>query len=376
MSTGLQYIRNSRQLYEQGLYVELEAYKYHVFLDWEVVRDDEWHQYAHLNDYLDGRGVPSIDEVLREIFLQPIHGAFKELVNAGMFRWLLDNRAASAPEPAEPVSFSPHGVDQAQQAIPREISLVQALDEVEQKTVQLLREIKQVTHGSGDESAIARSTRRKVEAILQLPVLEERFPWPGSRKYKSAVKYLQAGLGEDMRTWGTLLGWVMVHELGKVVQETNFEQQSRSWIDEWLLGKIIAAVLQDLGLDEAAAWQSVAIVKLLTTHQCWFDAETPRKKRAYQALEIILKDQEAQRLLQVNRYQGLLWFNKEAFERMLWWMLILAVIEEASAPGERPADEVARRIVEHYDVVHELQKAEAKSEYQVEKLVEAVAAGS
>jgi hypothetical protein len=70
-----------------------------------------------------------------------------------------------------------------------------------------------------------------------------------------------------------------------------------------------------------------------------------------------------------------LWFNKEAFERMLWWMLSLAVVEETRAAlrlgPERPAVEVAQAIVAHYDIVKKLQQAEKKSGYQVEKLVEA-----
>ncbi len=84
--TGLEYIRSSQELYQSGLYVELGAYKYHVFLDFREVQDNEWHQYAHLTAYLNGRGVPSIDEALKETLLRPVHYPFKELVNADMFR--------------------------------------------------------------------------------------------------------------------------------------------------------------------------------------------------------------------------------------------------------------------------------------------------
>jgi hypothetical protein len=253
---------------------------------------------------------------------------------------------------------------------------VELVSEVEQKTVNLLQEIKRLTGGAGDEATIAQEIRQELEAILQLPVLESRFPLPKSRKYKSAVKLLNTHLDEDTLTWGTLFGWCCVHSLGKLFGGAGYEQQSRSWIDEWLLGKIIAGVLQDLGLDEASAWRGVAIVKLLTAHARWFEMELPKPKRAYQVVQAILGDDEIQRLLQVNRHQGVLWFNKEAFERLLWWMLSLAVIEETSAAHrlepQRPAVEVAQAIVEHYDIVKKLQQAEKKSGYQVEKLLEAV----
>ena len=157
--------------------------------------------------------------------------------------------------------------------------------------------------------------------------------------------------------------------------QADYERQTRSWMDEWLLGKLIAGVLQDLGLAEASAWQGVAVVKLLTSHARWFEMELPKPKRAYSVVQTLLGDDEIQRLLQVNRYQGVLWFNKEAFERMLWWMLSLAVVEETRAAlrlgAERLAVEVAQAIVAHYDIVKKLQQAEKKSGYQVEKLMEA-----
>jgi hypothetical protein len=344
--TGLEYIRNSQELFQQGLYVELDAYKYHVFLDFREVQDNEWHQYAHLAAYLNGRGVPSIEEALKEIFLRPVHYPFKELVNAGLFRRLMDARVT------EPEGQLDAGL----------------MDEVEQKTVHLLREVKQLTGGAGDEMAIAREMRQKLEATLQLPILESRFPLPRSRKYKAAAKYLNAKLTDDPVIWGSLLGWLFTHALGQVVSELDFEQQSRSWIDEWLLGKIVASALNDLGLDEAAAWWAVTVIKLLTTHQSWFKVQAPKKKRAYQVLQSMLQDNEVQQFLQVNRYQDVLWFNKESFQQLLWWMLSLAVVA-ISADPLRPATEVTEEILACYDIVQQLRRAEGGSEYQVEKLL-------
>ena len=347
--TGLEYIRNSKELCEQGLYVELDAYRYHVFLNFREVQDNEWHQYAHLTDYLNGRGVPSIEEALREVFLQPVHHPFKELVSAGMFRRLM--------EASQRVSESARRHEEL-------------TDEVEQKTVRLLWEIKQLTSGAGDETAIAQELRHKLEAILQLPILQHRFPLPRSRKYKAAAEMLQTHLNDDPAAWGTLFGWLFTHALGKAVSEGDFEQRSRSWMDEWLLGRIVAGALQDFGLDEGAAWWAITLIKLLITHQRWFEMQAPKKKRAYQVLESWLQDEDVQRFLQVNRYRDVLWFNREAFDQLLRWMLLLAALT-ISADPLRPAEEVAQEIVACYDVVKRLQRAEEDSGYQVAKLLEA-----
>ena len=348
--TGLEYIRNSKDLCEKGLYVELDAYKRHVFLDWRAVQDDKWHQYAHLAAYLNGRGVPSIEEALREVFLQPVQQPFRELVNGEAFRWLIRNRVRAT---------------DADTHLDAEVTA-----EVERRTLHLLREVKRFSGGSGDEAAIAQEIRRKLEASLQLPVLDSRFPLPRSRKYKAVVKMVRAHLDDDLVIWGSLLGWLFTHALGKAVGEEDSAERSRSWLDEWLLGRIIASALQDLGLDEGAAWWAVGVVKVLINHQSWYELESPRKERAYQILLSWLKDGEVQRLLQVNRYRGMLWFNHEAFDQLLGWMLTLAAVEISAAP-EPSAEEVAQEIVACYDVAKKLQKAEEASEYQVVKLMEA-----
>jgi hypothetical protein len=65
--SGLEYIRDSKELFEKGLYVELGAYQYHVFIDFREVHDNEWGQYAKWEASLNGRGVSNLEEIEREI---------------------------------------------------------------------------------------------------------------------------------------------------------------------------------------------------------------------------------------------------------------------------------------------------------------------
>ena len=74
----------------KGMYVELGAYKYHVFIDFREVRDNQWNHYAQIANELNGRGVPSIEEAFKEMLLQPLQDALKELANAGMLRRLIE----------------------------------------------------------------------------------------------------------------------------------------------------------------------------------------------------------------------------------------------------------------------------------------------
>jgi len=276
--TGLEYIRNSKELCDKGLYVELGAYKYHVFMDFREVRDNQWQQYAQILNYLNGRGAPNVEDVFKEILLQPIRHAFKELINMDTFRQLIEARVYQAD----------HTADQT------------VIEETERKMVNLLLEAKKLSGGEGEERTIAREITQKLEVFLRLPVISNRFPWMDAKDVPGA------------KLW-TFLSWLFIHALGKIVNQKDFAGVSRSWIDEWRLGRSIAEVLAGLGLDQEAAWRAVALTKLLTTHQRWFE-----EKRACQVLESLLKDNEVQQFLQVNRYNDILWFNNEAFDDLLW----------------------------------------------------------
>lgn len=354
---GLEFIRSSQEIHDKGLFVELGAYRYQVFMDFREVRDNDWHQYAQLTEYLDGRGVPSIDEALREIFLQPIHYPFREIVNADTFRRLMNGRLKS-PE--------------------KQVDAVQ-LSEIEQKTAHLLRQIQNLARTETEEDLItelARNERNKTEVVLKLPVLKDRYPPARSKKYASALKLVESSIeseeGDEIKIlgFGILLAWTFTHKLGRVIADEDYEERSRTWIDEWLFGKMIAQTYQDLGVEEGEAWWAVALVKLLCAHQNWYELEAAQNKRAFLVLNAWLQDGDVRNFLHINRYQDILWFNKESFDTLIRWMFMVAVVDILAAAEINEAA-VKDQILEQYVVIEQLQKAASKSDYQVEKLLEA-----
>ena len=343
---GLEYIRNSRELCGKGLYVELGAYKYHVFIDFREVRDNPWRHYAQIAEDLNGRGVPSIEDALKEMLLQPLQDAFKELVNGDMFRHLMEAR-----------------ITQPQAQLDQKL-----MEEIEKKINRLLQETKRLSGGGEEGMTIAREIRRKLEAILYLPILTSRYPRLQPKGVKAAAEYLHKKLIDSTTTWATLFGWLFVHALGKVINQKGFAEQSRTWIDEWRLGKTMFGVLTGLGLEENAAGSSLTVIKWLTRHQRWFEVKPLNQKSAHAELELLLKDGDLREFLQINQYKDTWWFNKEAFEEMLWWLMMVAALTIGSDPL-RPVNGVIEELERCYSMIQEWQQAEEKSEYQVEKLL-------
>jgi hypothetical protein len=350
---GLEYIRNNRVLADEGLYLELEAYKYHVFLDFRQVQDNGWHQYAQLAAYLDGRGVPSIDETLKEIVLQPIHFPFREMTNAQMITRLLEAR----------LSNPTHAVD------------TDLMSEVEQKAAHLLVEINNLTgaeRGESDLQVLAKEIRNKIQATLEIPALRGIASLESRRNYKSAIKLILNHLSlekKDIPGWGVLIGWDLTHTLGRVMGEDGAAARSQTWIDEWLLGRILVSSMMDLGISEFESWRSIGLIKILIQHQDWYLVDTPKRKRAYRIISKLFEDENVREYLQINRYQGILWFNQESFEDLLAWLMRIAVINiyaDQSISSEEPRDQITNI----YQTIRKIKRAESKSNFQVERLLD------
>ena len=73
--------------------------------------------------------------------------------------------------------------------------------------------------------------------------------------------------------------------------------------------------------------------------------------------------------LNINRYQDKLWFNKESFESMLWWMMTTALIGLVADPDKSLTEDI-EILLEAYERIKAIQEAETESEYQVEKLLD------
>jgi hypothetical protein len=80
-TSGLEYIRSSSELCDKGLFAQLKPYEYHVFLDFREVRDTNG-RYAQVAGLLNGRGVPSIERAVRELWVQPVLIPFRAVADA------------------------------------------------------------------------------------------------------------------------------------------------------------------------------------------------------------------------------------------------------------------------------------------------------
>ena len=336
---GLEYIRNCRELAEQGLYAKMHAYQAHVFVDLHEVQENAYGHYGQLHARLAGRGVPSIEEALKEQILEPVHIPLRMLVSAPAFEWLMKARHTETQRDDERVT-----------------------EQVEQKMMDLLRAVRQAAGSDTPEARltkIAEETGAALEVLLDLPTALEDID-------EEIRDYVLDDLEEDDPfRWGTLFGWLFTYQLGAVADEEAWTETSYAWIEDWLLSKVIATALDDMNIGDEAARRAVATIKLLIRHHDLLspDAEVS----VHETLRSLLNEPATQSYLGVNRYEGVLWFNKESFEKLLWWLMVATTVT-AATDAEVEIDEI---VAKQYDLIATLQEAKAASKYRVETLLEA-----
>ncbi len=354
--SGLEYIRSNQELCSQGLYVELGAYKRHVFLDWRQVQDDPEGHYARLTAYLAGRGVPDLAVAMRELLLQPVLLCFETLLEPPLLRWWC-----------------------LEQPTADDAAWWEALEE---RLRMLLQAIKTHTDDQGDERAILARLRCEIEAAQQLL---HKPPYTTGQGFRAVCSW------DDPLMRATLYGWLIVHRLAQVVDANHNAALSRSWMDEWGLGRRLSeAFCRVLAIDEASAERAVLGVKWLVSYGDWWtmlDLSSPSAARSSAApapttshlgvrhlLRTLFADGDVQRFLGVNRYQGVLWFHRESFEQLLWWLRLTVPIGLHCDPSV-PAEGIAPMLGQVEAVLQSWEEQAQRCGYQVERFLDAVEAG-
>jgi glycosidase len=77
---GLEYLFSGRELQQNGFSTRLDGYEYKVYLDFREVIDTDG-RYFEYHRQLNGHGVPSVEQALRELRTAPLHAAINELFN-------------------------------------------------------------------------------------------------------------------------------------------------------------------------------------------------------------------------------------------------------------------------------------------------------
>ncbi|MFX0123986.1 MAG: alpha-amylase family glycosyl hydrolase [Candidatus Hodarchaeota archaeon] len=338
---GLEYIRCSKEIHEKGLFLELEAYQSAVFLDFREIQDSEAQHFALLHDFLGGKGVDNIDETLQGLIYHSLHKEFKELVNKPVFEEIVEVLHSSDSKKFDKI-----------------------LEKIHLKLPILLKEVVKYSSSETTDSDLINAIISKLNILIQLKESVNQLSL-SSDISGEFYEYFNENLPSNSE-WYIILSWMFVHLLGKIVDPIRYELQSRSWIDEWGLGRIIEWTIKDFYEEPKSVYDDLILVKILTSHQNWFMLDPKSEHQAVEIMRRLMSDLEVQSYVQTNRYQNILWFNQEAFENLVRWLFIISMINIAS--DLKYEKDLTKELERVFRISDQWLRSAKTSNYQVEKL--------
>ncbi|MFQ3620953.1 MAG: alpha-amylase family glycosyl hydrolase [Spirochaetales bacterium] len=305
--SNLWFIREGKELYEKGLYVQLRGYESQVFLDFYEVYDGESGKFSRLFQNLGGRGTPSIEQSLRELVYAPLYRRFKALLGEGYPHWksgvLKDQRRTIQARPGEGTAK----IDTAKPWVSRYKEFLQEANRLQ---------------GGGElqESFLERAVKfldkvRESEPFLlgveaNSETISEASPETGT--FPPAVIFL----------WAAVRGLGVLQSNG----ENGASDVARSLLEEWGLEDLMKKFLQEQGITGEQIPKYILLIKILLTHEQWWKAECTEKDlylRAARLLQDLLSDPDIAGFCGVNTFEGVTYYHLESFLDFCLWMDLL-----------------------------------------------------
>ncbi len=340
--SNLWFIRNCGEIHERGLFVMLRGYDCQVFLDMRYVYDSDHAHYARLADQLNGGGVPDVDTALRRLMLQPLHDAFAVVANSGRLR-----RIEAALFPGETPAEEPVDMD-----------WTSFVDEY----TGFMNIASTFSSRAISEKRGRRSLERLVDAFTRL--------CRGARSIAGKGTALRAHLEGRAEDSSIVLALLLLLPLQEAMtdreRETPVGFGALDQIGEWFLVHELRRVFEQMRTDGHLPENWDLLVSILIHHAAWNEAGTGPAT----VVERLLEDPNVHAFLHVHEWDGTVWFNREAFEELTDWLLVVGLWQEYTG-AKRGI--VARRdeVLAHCRTIKD---AGERSGYQIEPLLSALAA--
>jgi hypothetical protein len=346
--TGLEYLHRARDLADRGLNLQLHAYQTHTFLHWRDLRADAAHPWGELCDSLAGRGVPSLDDALHNLQLRPVHEALRGVVDSTLAEALA--RCSLMKEGSE-----------------RTTAVASTLGVLQHRAGVLLAEAERyVASGAGETAGVAAdlachgnaapaltSLVERLDAALRLPALYQLAAAPRVEAHV-VLPLGDAWHSKSVAVWSTVLGWCVLETLGRLQNPSEPEGAAAALFEALRLREPLARAFAFPGDPQEDHWRAAARLRASFAHA----------SRTSAPLSWV-HDPDVAWLIGVHNYEGVGYFVREDFERLLWWMALPHLLEIAQEENPDPS----RLRVVNGEISERIEMA-ARGGYKVEMLEE------
>jgi len=321
--SDLWYIRSSKELSEQGLFVSLNGYQSQIFLDIHEVADTDHGRWARLCSELAGRGVVDLHAAFQDLFLRDLYSAFLEVAKPSYFNAI---KAFFAPPPsAKPPKAAP---------------FIETLREPVIRFIRIATEYLDGASGAYDSFDRDRAYEALrpdqiwenfAQSIQRLIHLSEYAKKPAPSLGNRSRQYINMAanrLASDPYTAAYVAGYAVLSLLRPIIGDAATGEDARRLIDHWCLDRKLRESYHSAGLPADESYRIVELFKLLIARTRPRSAEVLKRGPLTRALaEELLTANDIRSYLGVNLYNGIQWFLKERLDETILFGSLIAAIE-------------------------------------------------
>jgi glycosidase len=377
------FIRSSKDLSENGFFVSLKGYEAQVYLDIYEVQDDERGRWARLHHDLQGRGVCDPQNAIMDIYLGELYCRFTELLKPEIVN-KLHGYFVNAEEGEPAAAFTASLREPAEAFFEAAARFITGAD------------------GKFDpwQPKDAKGVNRKFTPVNADRLWKEfegfinrliRIAGKGGAAAKTPADRFLAGLASQIQdralVCAAALGYGLLSSLRQVIggDASGADAVSLAF-DHWRLDRKLRRQYQTFGAskDEArglADLSRAVLLRSVPVKAAEKAAATKLKKtpgaaakKSFDASQFCAAfigenylAEDFRRLLGLNVFDDVTWFNKESFENTLFYAALFCALESDAAFTPLDWDERIGRIAA---VSETLQKAEAQSGYRLDRLIQ------
>jgi len=303
-SSGMEYIRHGKELGEKGMYVELEAYEYHAFLDFREIYDDDFGTWGELCHRLQGRPVRSLEDEVKQIRYAEIINPFAELCS------MIPGKAEMLFDPDTPPAVRKEKRESLRSGFS---SFLSALAE-------------RTGYGGAIEGIVDRIFS-EVEFVAILADMQS-----GEKPESEAIHFVKSQLYREGCEFNRLflMLFLSLHRISEVTDPEGPLSVSALICHEFGFERTIERTIHacmEYNPPVDSPWGSatgVLLLGVLLTHQSLFSGRD--EKDLPQRVKTLFNDKKVQQFLLVHWSNGSEWFNKERFEYLTWWLYLTDMI--------------------------------------------------
>ena len=313
--TGLEYIRNLNDISNNGLFVELQAFKYHVFLNFEEIEDSVTGMYSKLAKVLNGKGVESINDAMSELIFKPLIDKIESLIN-----YINENKKTNK----------------------EKISEITKL-----KTIisEIFKMAKTINDTDTDISILTKEIIQEI-GLMNL-----------SKLPLSITDILKANHSQ------TIFLLLAIFEKLEYIVDKNA-------INNWIVKETLNRVFQNLKIKERKPEKDELLLRSLLVYKKTI-RKIKEKKTELNTNNIIdiLSDPIIKAFLGVNIHNNIEWFNKEQAEELLNWSLLISIMNIIDIGDKKLNSIEIKKIKAYEEKVQLINEAISRSEYHYDLLL-------